>query len=407
MKKIIAVMICVFTALSVFLTVGAEEEDEYAFLREAAAELKGTQLNVYNWGEYIADGKDGAADVNAMFEEITGIKINYTTYDTNEDMYTKLKSGGTSYDIVIPSDYMIARLIEEDMIQKLDFSNIPHYENILDEYRNLYFDPDNEYSVPYNVGMIGVIYDTTKVDPEDIGSWDLMWNNKYKGSILQYNNPRDAFATAQFLLGIDVNSTNTDDWDRAYSKLVEQKPLVQAYVADEVFSKMESGEAAVASYYVGDFVLMSDVNENLDFYFPEEGTNVFVDSICIPKSAKNKTAAELYIDFLLTPEVALENAEYLCYASPNRTVVENDDYSLKDNEYIYPSEDNKPKSEYYHNFSSDMLNMMSDRWNSLKLEGSSNLSTYIGIGSVAVIAAVWLIALKTRKIKRNKYYEQV
>lgn len=407
MKKVFAVLICVFLALSAFLNVSAEEEDEYAFLREAAAGLKGTQLNVYNWGEYIADGKDGAADVNAMFEDITGIKINYTTYDTNEDMYTKLKSGGTSYDIVIPSDYMIARLIEEEMIQKLDFSNIPHYKNILDEYKDLYFDPNNEYSVPYNVGMIGVLYDTTKVDPEDIGSWDLMWNSKYKGSILQYNNPRDAFATAQFLLGIDVNSTNTDDWDRAYSKLVEQKPLVQAYVADEVFSKMESGEAAVASYYVGDFVLMSDVNENLDFYFPKEGTNVFVDSICIPKSAKNKTAAELYIDFLLTPDVALENAEYLCYASPNKTVVENDDYSLKDNEYIYPSDEDKPKAEYYHNFNSEMLNMMSDRWNSLKLEGSSNLSTYIGIGAVVVIAVVWFAVIKIRKIKRNKYYEQV
>ncbi|MBQ7580461.1 MAG: ABC transporter substrate-binding protein [Clostridia bacterium] len=404
MKRIVAVLISVIVALSAFISASAEDDD-FDYLREASAPLKGTQLNVYNWGEYIADGKDGAADVNAIFEEITGIKINYTTYDTNEDMYTKLKSGGTSYDIVIPSDYMIARLIEEDMVQKLDFSHIPHYSNILDEYKNLYFDPDNEYSVPYNVGMIGVIYDTTKVDPEDVGSWDLMWNSKYKGSILQYNNPRDAFATAQFLLGIDVNSTSTDDWDRAYSKLVEQKPLVQAYVADEVFSKMESGEAAIASYYVGDFLLMSEVNENLDFYFPKEGTNVFVDSVCIPNSAKNKTAAELYIDFLLTSEIALENAEYICYASPNRTVVENEDYSLKGNEYIYPTEE--PITEYYHNFNSDMNNMMSDRWNSLKLEGSSNLSTYIGIGSVAALAVIWFIVVKIRKAKRNKYYEQV
>lgn len=403
MKKIVAVLISVFVALGAFIGVSAQEDD-YAFLREASASLKGTQLNVYNWGEYIADGKDGAADINAMFEQITGIKVNYTTYDTNEDMYTKLKSGGTSYDIVIPSDYMIARLIQEDMIQKLDFKNIPHYKNILDEYKDLYFDPNNEYSVPYNVGMIGVIYDKTKVDPEDIGSWGLMWNKKYKGSILQYNNPRDAFATAQFLLGIDVNSTNTDDWDRAYDKLVEQKPLVQAYVADEIFSKMESGEAAVASYYVGDFVLMSEVNENLDFYFPKEGTNVFVDSICIPKSAKNKTAAELYIDFLLTSEVALENAEYLCYASPNRTVIENEDYSLKDNEYIYPTE--PIKADYYHNFDSSMLTMMSDRWNSLKLEGSSNISTYIGIVAAVVVAAAWIVIVKIRKNKRNKFYEQ-
>ena len=150
---------------------------------------------------------------------------------------------------------------------------------------------------------------------------------------------------------------------------------------------------------------MSEVNENLDFYFPKEGTNVFVDSVCIPNSAKNKTAAELYIDFLLTSEIALENAEYICYASPNRTVVENEDYSLKGNEYIYPTEE--PITEYYHNFNSDMNNMMSDRWNSLKLEGSSNLSTYIGIGSVAALAVIWFIVVKIRKAKRNKYYEQV
>lgn len=407
MKKILAFIVCVLLFIGAAVPAFAAEEDDYEFLRKESASLKGTQLNVYNWGEYIADGKDGAADVNAIFEEITGIKINYTTYDTNEDMYTKLKSGGTSYDIVIPSDYMIARLIEENMIQKLDFNNIPHFKNILEEYKGLYFDPKDEYSVAYNVGMIGVIYDKTVVSPEDLGSWDLMWNSKYKGSILQYNNPRDAFATAQFLLGIDVNSTSSEDWDRAYSKLVEQKPLVQAYVADEVFSKMESGEAAVASYYVGDYVLMSDVNENLDFYFPKEGTNVFVDSICIPSNAKNKKAAELYIDFLLTPEIALENAEYLCYASPNRTVVENDEYSLKENEYIYPSEENKPKAEYYHNFDSSMLTMMSDRWNSLKLEGSSNLSTYIGVSTVALIAIVWAVGHKIRQTKRKKYYEQV
>ena len=292
MKKLFSVLLVLFIAFLTTLSAFAKEDD-YAYLREASKDLKGTQLNVYNWGEYISDGKDGTLDVNAYFEEITGITVNYTTYDTNEDMYTKLKSGGASYDIIIPSDYMIARLIEEDMVVPIDFNNVPNYRtNILDEYKGLYFDPDERYSVPYNVGMIGVIYDKTVVDENDLGSWDLMWNSKYKGSILQYNNPRDAFATAQFLLGLDINSTNTDDWDRAYSKLVEQKPLLQAYVADDIFSKMESGEAAISSYYVGDFVLMNDINENLDFYFPKEGTNIFIDSICIPKSTQNKKAAE-------------------------------------------------------------------------------------------------------------------
>lgn len=405
MKRFISVLISIIILCSLCITAHADEEDDFEFIRRASSELKGTQLNVYNWGEYISDGKDGTLDVNALFEKITGIRINYTTYDTNEDMYTKLKSGGTSYDIVIPSDYMIARLIDENMLLKLDFSNIPHYSNILDEYKGLYFDEKEEYSVPYNVGMIGVIYNKKIVNKEDLGSWDLMFNNKYKGTILQYNNPRDAFATAQFLLGIDVNSTNSDDWDKAYSKLIEQKPLVQAYVADEVFSKMESGEAAVASYYVGDFLLMHDVNEDLDFYYPKEGTNVFVDSVCIPKSSKNKKAAELYIDFLLTEQIALENAEYLCYASPNKTVVNNDDYSLKDNEYIYPSQANKPKVTYYHNFDSSMLTMMSDRWNSLKLEGDSNISTYVGICSVSLIAVAWFVFAAIRKRKRNRLYE--
>lgn len=405
MKKILSALLVSLVVLLPTFSAFAKEDD-YAYLREASKDLKGTQLNVYNWGEYISDGKDGTLDVNAYFEEITGITVNYTTYDTNEDMYTKLKSGGASYDIIIPSDYMIARLIEEDMVVPIDFNNVPNYRtNILDEYKGLYFDPDEKYSVPYNVGMIGVIYDKTVVDENDLGSWDLMWNSKYKGSILQYNNPRDAFATAQFLLGLDINSTNIDDWDRAYSKLVEQKPLLQAYVADEIFSKMESGEAAISSYYVGDFVLMQDINENLDFYFPKEGTNIFIDSICIPKSTQNKKAAELYIDFLLSEEVALENAEYLCYATPNKTVLENEDYSLKDNKYIYP--DKNPICDYYHNFDSDMLNMMADRWNSIKLEGNSNLSTYIGIGATALISVVCFVSSKIKKKRRQKLYEGV
>lgn len=407
MKKLLSVFLTVLLFANTFCIFASAEEDEFEYLTQAAKGLEGTQINVYNWGEYISDGKDDTVDVNALFEEKTGIKINYTTYDTNEDMYTKLKNGGTSYDIVIPSDYMIARLINEGMLEEIDFGNIPHYKNILDEYKNLYFDPENKFSVPYNVGMIGVIYNKKYVSPEDVGSWDLMYNNKYKGNILQYNNPRDAFATAQFLLGIDINSTDTDNWDAAYSKLVEQKPLVQAYVADEIFSKMESGEAYISSYYVGDFVLMSDVNPDLEFYFPKEGTNIFVDSICIPKGATNKKGAELYIDFLLTKSVALANAEYLCYATPNKTVLENEEYSLRDNKYIYPDEADKPKATYYYNFESDMLNMMAEMWNNLKLEGNSNRSTYIGISSVIAIAFVSFLYTKIKKKKRSKLYEDV
>lgn len=404
MKKVLALIISAVIIISVSLPAAAKDS-EYDFIIEKSKDLQGTELNVYNWGEYISDGLDDSLDVNKYFEELTGIKVNYTNYDTNEDMYTKLKSGGTSYDIIIPSDYMIARLIDEDMLLPLDFSNIPHYSNIYDEYKNLYFDPENKYSVPYNVGMVGVIYDKTVVDEKDIGSWELLFNSKYKDKILQFNNPRDAFATAQFYLGLDINSNDKSEWLEAYNKLVEQKPLLQSYVADEVFSKMEGGEAAVATYYAGDYLIMADVNENLDFYYPREGTNIFVDSVCIPKSAKNKLAAELYIDFLLCEEVALANAEYICYASPNRKVVESDEYSLKGNEYLYPDKASKPKCEYYYNLNRDMLNYESELWNNLKLEGSSNATMYVGLSAVIVLSIAAALGIKIKKKKRSRLYD--
>ena len=317
MKKFSALITSLLLmALCVSPAFAANAKKDYSY-------LKGTEINVYNWGEYIADGSDDTMDVNALFEKETGIKVNYTTFDSNENMYNKLKSGGANYDIVIPSDYMIARLIEEGLVQKIDFSNIPNYSNIMDKYKGLYFDPNDEYSVPYNVGMVGVIYNTKMVEGEP-DSWALMWDEKYSGQILNFNNPRDAFAIAQWMLGIDLNTTDPDDWDKAFELLKEEKPLVQSYVMDEVFNKMESGEAAIAPYYAGDFLTMYDNNEDLAFFYPKEGTNIFVDSICIPSSSQNKEAAELYINFLLREDVALENAEYLYYATPNKAVYENE-----------------------------------------------------------------------------------
>ena len=222
MKKVLCLLaVVLMCALSVVPAFGAEKKD-YSHLR-------GTEINVYNWGEYISDGSDDTMNVNALFEKETGIKVNYTTFDSNENMYNKLKSGGADYDIVIPSDYMIERLIQEELVQKIDFSNIPNYCNILPEYKNLYFDPDNEYSVPYNVGMVGVIYNTKAVEGNP-DSWGLMWDEKYSGQIMNFNNPRDAFATAQWYGGYDINSTNGADWDAAYELLKAQKPLVQSYV---------------------------------------------------------------------------------------------------------------------------------------------------------------------------------
>ena len=335
-KKLLAVffsMSVIALSCSASFSVAAKQID--------AAKLRGTEINVYNWGEYISDGSEGTLDVNKEFEKETGIKINYTTYDSNENMYNKIKGGGANYDIIIPSDYMIERMINEELLEKINFDNIPNYSNILPEYKNLYFDPNNEYSVPYNVGMVGLVYNT-KMVKETPDSWSIMWDEKYKGQILMFNNSRDAFGIAQFLCGVSLNTNNSEDWEKAYEKLKEQKPLVQSYVMDDVFNKMEGGEAAIAAYYAGDCILMADNNPDLAFVYPKEGTNIFVDSICIPKGCQNKEAAELYINFLLREDIALANAEYLCYATPNKAVLENEDYSLRDNEMLYPDKEHTP-----------------------------------------------------------------
>ena len=215
-------------------------------------------LNVYNWGEYISDGSEGSLDTVSAFESWyeetygTPVNVNYDTYASNEDMYAKLKSGAVSYDVVIPSDYMIARMRDEGMLLPLNYDNIPNYENIAEDFRGLYYDEKNEYTVPYTYGVVGVIYNANVVDSADASGWELMWNEKYAGQILQYNNSRDAFGTAMYKLGLDVNSTDKAVWEAAYDELLAQRPLVKSYVMDEIYNMMESGEAAVASYYAGD-----------------------------------------------------------------------------------------------------------------------------------------------------------
>lgn len=398
MKKIVSVFFTVTViamSCSASFGVAAKEID--------IARLKGTEINVYNWGEYISDGSEGTLDVNKQFEKETRIKVNYTTYDSNENMYNKIKGGGANYDIVIPSDYMIERLIKEDLLEKINFDNIPNYKNIMPKYKNLYYDPNNEYSVPYNVGMVGLIYNTKMVD-ERPDSWEIMWDEKYKGQILMFNNSRDAFGIAQFLLDIDVNTTERSDWDMAYEKLTKQKPLIQSYVMDDVFNKMEGGEAAIAAYYAGDCISMADNNPDLDFVYPKEGTNIFVDSICIPKSCQNKEAAEVYINFLLRGDIALANAEFICYASPNQAVLDNEDYSLRDNRMLYPSKDDEPPTEYFHNLDADTLELMTSLWDYLKIEGNNDTSVYIGLISFTVIVIAYAIYRTVRKKKRESMY---
>ncbi len=329
-------------------------------------DLAGTTLNVYNWGEYISNGSEKTVDVNAAFQKLTGIKVNYTNFESNEEMYAKIKAGSSAYDIIIPSDYMIQRMINEDLLLPLDYSEISNYSYIADEYKGLYFDPENRYTVPYNVGMVGMIYNKKMVE-EAPDSWEALFDSRYKGNILTFNNSRDAFAIAQFALGLDVNSENIEDWNKAANKLKQQNSVLQARVMDEVFNKMESGNAAITPYYAGDYYIMKDSNEDLEFVYPKEGTNIFVDSICVPKTSQNFDAAMLYINFLTEPKIALANAEYICYASPNTSVINNDEYSFKGDPILYPSEDIKKNAQYYHDLDPEIRSHYENLWMDVKL----------------------------------------
>ena len=340
------------------------------------------ELNVYNWGEYISDGSDGSLDTvkafEAWYEETYGEKVhvNYTTYASNEDMYAKLKSGAVSYDVIIPSDYMIARLANEDMLLPLNFDNIPNYQYIEDQFRGLYYDPDDTYSIPYTYGVVGVIYDANQVDEADAGGWDLMWNPKYKGKILQFNNSRDAFGTAMYRAGIDVNTTDKSQWEAALQALLEQRPLVKAYVMDEIYNALESGEAAIGAYYAGDYFTMLDAQADdvdLQFYYPDP-TNYFIDAMCIPSCCENKELAEVFINFMLSQETAVANAEYIYYASPNSLVYEDegyqDDLGEEAMEILYPEiEDFSAlyNELAYRNLDDEMLSYMNSLWENLKI----------------------------------------
>ncbi len=344
----------------------SEDANRIEYEGEYTKELAGTTINVFNWGEYLPDGTEGSLDVNREFTRLTGIEINYTNYESNEAMYSKLKGGGVSYDIVIPSDYMIERMKKENMLQPIDTASLSNYKYIDSKYKGLYFDPENSYSVPYCVGMVGLIYNTSVVK-EKPDSWGIMWDEKYKDNILNFNNPRDAFAVSQLLLGYNLNSSDRNQWDDAAQKLKEQKSILQSYVMDEIYQKMEDGEAAIAPYYAGDFLLMQDNNPDLEFVYPKEGVNIFVDSICIPKTSRNYQAAMMYINYLLEPEIALEIAEYVMYASPHTDVMNNDDYSLKGNEYLYPKEESYPKVQYFKDIDESIRSYYERLWEDVKL----------------------------------------
>ena len=414
MKKIISVFFAILLLATPFLLTSCGKSDE----GEEAVSGETTTLYVYNWGEYISDGSDDSLDVNRAFEEYClkvlkkNVKVNYSTYSSNEDLYAKLSSGAVSYDVVIPSDYMAARLATEGLIREYNpKESIENYKYIDSRFKGLYYDPDEKFSVPYTFGTVGVIYNTKYVpeDDENIGSWALLWDGKYAGNILQFNNPRDAFGTAQFYNKTSINSNNPDDWRAALDLLVKQKSIVQGYVMDEVFNKMKGGSAAIAPYYAGDYFTMYGDNEDLAFYHPEEGTNVFVDVMCIPSSTKNFDLAKEYINFMLTEEIAVANAEYVCYAWPNTLVKDNEEYIAYMTEEIHPDaisilyDFDMSNMEFFYDLPDDTRSLMNSLWEELKIESNIGAAIYI-ICIVIIVFLVTAFAVRFIIKRRRKYY---
>ena len=410
MKKIVAhlLLLSILISLCAGVLTSCEEKDETL------------TLYVYNWGEYISDGSDGSVNTNEEFEkyckEVLGktVKVNYSTFASNESMYAKVSSGSTKYDVIIPSDYMIERMVKEDMLAPLDLSKIPNYQFIDDAFKgeNIYYECGREelYSVPYFYGMIGVIYNTTIVDENDeqIGSWDLMWDEQYKGDILQFNNSRDAFGTAQYKLGLDVNNEDEEQWRLALNELLEQKKIVQGYVMDEIFNKMQSGSAAIAAYYAGDYLSMYEHNEDLAFFYPQEGTNSYIDAMCIPKNAEHYDLALEYINFMCSHDIAMANALYTYYASPVTSVVEDPEYQDEMGEYaidILYNQANEVPSQAYLNLSADGLSMLNVLWEELKAKSSIGNGIYIGCGIILGVLALIGVYELIRKRRWSKLYD--
>ena len=284
----------------------------------ASAKGEKVTLYVYNWGQYIAEGDDDSMDIIAAFEEAyPNIKVKYSTYDSNESMYAKLSNGGITVDVIIPSDYMVGRMRQEGMLLELNYDNIPNAQYIDESFRNTSYDPENKYSVPYTWGTVGIIYNTKYVDEADVTGWELLWNEKYADKILMFDNSRDAFGIAQYLLGYDINTTDEAELQACADKLAEQRGVVQQYVMDQIFDAMENEEAWIAPYYAGDFLTMVEENEDLAFYRPDhQGFNVFIDAMCIPTCCQEKEAAELFINFLCDPEISAANMDFIGYSVP-------------------------------------------------------------------------------------------
>lgn len=359
MKKTIALLLAMLMAISLLLT-GCG----------SAADGEERVVNVCSWGEYIDES------LIDEFEDLTGITVNYQTAESNEALYSLLKTGAGDYDVIVPSDYMIARLIAEDMLAELDYSNIPNFDKIDGQYKGLSYDPENKYTVPYTWGTLGIIYNTSMVD-EKITSWDAMFDEKYAGNVLMIRNSRDALAAALLDLGYDINTTDEAQLNEAYELLKNAKEggVYQAFVMDEVFQKMEGGNAAIAMYYAGDYLTMLENNEDLAFVVPKEGSNWFVDAMCVLKNAQHKAEAEEWINFIASTESNLANMDYIWYASPNAEALEQypdyymDTYGEELDPELYDimaaPKDVLARCTLYENLPAETLSLYNDLWTQL------------------------------------------
>ncbi len=408
MKKLLVLLSALLLCTSCSYNANEEETEvqtlnvsDEAYYKQL--EGKNISINVYNWGEYISDGSDeGTLDVNAEFTELTGIKVNYSTYATNEELYAKLKGNSSSYDIIIPSDYMISRMIEEDMLEKIDFNNVPNFKNITETFVNPEYDPKNEYSVPYTWGTVGIIYDKTAIDEADI-DWDILWDEKYKDQILMFDNPRDAFAVAALKKGYSLNTENTDEIAEEADELSKQKELVQAYVMDEIFDKMGAGEALLAPYYAGDAVTLMDEYDHLGFVIPKSGTNLFFDAMCIPKNAREKKAAEMYINFMCEPDIAYATTTYIGYSTPNSAAFEMLDDDVKNDGISYLDDDYLSEhTETFINLSNEANRFMQDKWTEMKSKNDEAKNTWLVPLFMLLCVFTSIGIIIARYVKRKK-----
>ncbi|GJN64100.1 ABC transporter substrate-binding protein [Faecalibacterium gallinarum] len=410
MKRIYAFLLALALGLALPLAASAQGTLEVTEEISVSADYdwtrfagQGVTLNVYNWGEYISNGSDDSVDVVAAFEKLTGIEVNYTTFDSNESMYAKLKSGAASYDIVIPSDYMVAKMIAEDMLLPLNYDNIPNFQQINEEYHNPDYDPDNAYTVPYMLCTTGIIYNTTMVEQAPT-CWADLWDEQYAGNILMFNNSRDAYAIGAFKMGKSINPATTAEVDEVVEELKAQKPLVQAYVMDEIFDKMIGGEAAIGVYYSGDAITMIDDNPDLAWVFPEEGSVLSVDCMCIPATSTQQEAAEMFINFMCEVDVGAANAEYIGYTTPMDAVWEVLDEELKYSEIAYPSEEIAAKEQVFTALSDEVNSELDMKWSEMKSYNEGGSGYLFLLLLLAMLAlACFNIWRKVRRKNRNMY----